>query len=156
MTRSLHSSPWPSRAHLRPRRRPVLFLSIWQLLMTLSGIVASPVSCWDAFLINTWSKWLWNLSGIEFSSFPSVTVSEAGYDVCEMVSHMDHSWLPSFLTSTHTICLPQFPRSSLCVCRRPGIDAYLERLEDFGGHSKPRHDNTFSVSPDLEAEAQPH
>ena len=33
---------------------------------------------------------------------------------------------------------------------------YLERLEDFGGHSKPRHDNTFSVSPDLEAEAQPH
>ena len=37
-----------------------------------------------------------------------------------------------------------------------GIDAYLERLEDFGGHSKPRHDNIFSVSPDLEAEAQPH
>ena len=26
-------------------------------------------------------------------------------------SHRDQSWLPSFLTSTHTICLPQFPRS---------------------------------------------
>ena len=33
-----------------------------------------------------------------------MTASEAGYDVCEMASHRDQSWLPSFLTSTHTIC----------------------------------------------------
>ena len=54
---------------------------------------------------------------------------------------------------TVTPSAPPPPLSAvLGVCRRPGIDAYLERLEDFGGHSKPRHDNTFSVSPDLEAE----
>ena len=60
--------------------------------------------------------------------------------------------LPSTISQKYAVCVSVIQ----CVCRRPGIDAYLERLEDFGGHFKPRHDNAFSVSPDLEAEAQPH
>ena len=38
------------------------YLSIWQLLVTLSGNVALPASCWDYFRISTWSEWSWSLS----------------------------------------------------------------------------------------------
>ena len=65
------------------------------------------------------------------------------------------SVLAPLLFNIYTYDLPSTISRSVCVCRRFGIDAYLERLEDFGGHSKPRHDNTFTVSPDLKAEAQP-
>ena len=66
------------------------------------------------------------------------------------------SVLAPLFFNIYTYDLPFHNFPEVCISRRPGIDAYLERLEDFGGHSKPRHDNTFSVSPNLEAETQPH
>ena len=61
-----------------------------------------------------------------------MTASEVGYDVCEVVSHRDQSWLSSFLHLHIRSAFHNFPE--VCVCRRPGIDAYHKRLEDFGGH----------------------
>ena len=73
--------------------------------MTLSGIVASPASCWDFSRISTWSVWSWNLSGIEVSPLLPVTASEAGCNVWKMTSHRDRFWHPSFSISMCTIFL---------------------------------------------------
>ena len=66
------------------------------------------------------------------------------------------SVLASLLFNLYTYDLPSTIFQKYAYADDLAFDAYLERLEDFGGHSKPRHDNTFSVSLDLEAEAQPH
>ena len=59
------SQPWiklfswhrASRILLMLKRRPVLYLSIWQWHMTLSGTVALLVSCWGFYWISTWSEY---------------------------------------------------------------------------------------------------
>ena len=42
---------------LRQKERLVPCLSIWQLLMTLTGTVASLASCWDFCRRSAWSGW---------------------------------------------------------------------------------------------------
>ena len=139
---------WPITLRILLRlRRPVLYLSIWQRLMTLSGTVALHASCWDYFRISTWLEWLWSLSESDVSSLLPVTASKAGYAVWKTASLIDWSWLPSFSTCICTTFPPQFPESLLmqtiwhcCIL--------LEKFRTWRG-LQAKHDCTFSVSPDL-------
>ena len=99
---------WPkiSRILLRLRRRPVPYLSIWQLLMTLFGTVAFckllrflP----DKHIIRIITEFL---SETAVSPLPPVTASKADYAVLKTAFLRNRSWLPFYLTSIRTIFLP--------------------------------------------------
>ena len=47
----------------------------------------------------------------------------------------------------HTICLPNFQK--VCLCSRFSIVTLFWKLDGLEGNFKPRHDYTFSVSPDF-------
>ena len=55
------------RIAFRLRRRHELCLSISQQPTTLYGIVASPASCYNCYLIDTWSTWSWRWLAIAAS-----------------------------------------------------------------------------------------
>jgi len=100
-----------SRIAFRLKRRPELCLSTSQQPTTLYGTAASPASCCDCWLIDTWSIWSWRWLAIAVSHSTPETTNEAGYDASRTTSHRDPSWHPFFSTSASLICQTLSPES---------------------------------------------
>ena len=73
--------------------------------------------------------------------------SKASYAVCKTAYLRDRSWLPSFSIFICTICLPNFQK--VCLCSQFSIVTLFWKLVGLERNFKPRHDYTFSVSPDF-------
>ena len=93
--------------------------------MILSGTVDVPTSCWDLFLMSTWSKWSWSLSEIEVSLLPPVTASKAGYAVLKTAFLRYRSWAP-LLFNIYTYDLPSM------ISRKCAYADDLALLHSFG------------------------
>ena len=83
-----HRTP---RIAFRLKRRLELCLSTSQQPAALYGTAASPASCCNCCLIDTWFTWSWRWLAIAASPSPSETAKEAGYDASRMASHRDLS-----------------------------------------------------------------
>ena len=131
---------------MRLRRWTVSYLSIWQLHMTLSVIVALTASCWG-FCEQAHGQ---NDHGAcpktKFHSYyrwhqaKQATPFENGLSQGSVLTL-------SFSTSIRTICLNDFQK--VCLCWRSSIITIFSKLEGLEGDFKPRHGYTFSVSPDF-------
>jgi len=71
---------------------------------TQYGTAASPASCCDCCLIDTWSAWSWSWLAIAASPSPPETTKEAGYDTSRTASHRELFWRPFSSTSTSLTC----------------------------------------------------
>ena len=87
----------------RPRR-PELCRSTSQPPTTLSGIVSSPSSCCNSYLIDTWSTRSWKWLAIATLPLPPEMANGAGYCASRTASHRDLTWNSSS-TSTCLTCL---------------------------------------------------
>ena len=83
------------------KRRPELCLLTSQQPTTPYGTIASPASCCDCCLIDTWSTWSCRWLAIAALPLPLEMAKGAGYDASRTVSHRDLSWHPF---STSLIC----------------------------------------------------
>ena len=93
-------------------RRPELCLSISQQAMTLYGIAASPASCGNCHLIDTWSTWSWRWLVITASHLPPEMANIAGSKLATQ-NGVPQRFVPFSSTSTCLTC--QMPN---IVCRK--------------------------------------
>ena len=118
------------------------------------GIVASPASCCDCYLTDTWSAWLWGWLAIAASPLPQITANEAGYDATPRnrrptgirpgtpsLQHLHH-W-----SANHRI-------QEVCICWRSSNHACWWRLAGIGRGAEQGNGNRRWIPPHLEAKAQ--
>jgi len=80
-----------SRIAFQLKRRLELCSLTSQQPTTLYGIAASPASCCDYCLIDTWSTWSWRWLAIAALPLPPEIAKGAGYDISRTTSHRDLS-----------------------------------------------------------------
>ena len=141
-----------SRIAFRLKRRPELCLSTSQQPTTLYGTAASPATCCNCYLIDTWFTWSWRWLTIADSPSPPETAKEAGYDASKTASHRHLSW-PSSLQHLH-LWPANHRLQKVCICWQSSNHPCWWRLASSGRGSDQGHGNCKWIPPDLEVKAQ--
>ena len=144
-----------SRIAFQLKRKAELCLSTSQQPTTLYSTAASPASCCDCCLIDTWSTWSWRWWAIAALPLPpEIMAKEAGCDVSRTVSYRDLSWRPASSTPTVHLLPTTHRLQKVCICWRPRNHACWWRLASSGRGAEQGYGNTRLISPDMEAKPQ--
>jgi len=108
---NFRKADWKRRIAFPLKRRPELCSSTSQQPTTPYGTAASPASCCDCCLTDTWSTWSWRRLAIAALPLPPEMAKGAGYDASRTLSHRNLSWRPFSSTSTSLTCQPPSPES---------------------------------------------